>query len=105
MNTITAKNIRVEDGYRMIECDSIKLGKTVYEVKIQEFDKKDENLTPSVTWLRGPRGGEYVLSPESFEDTGRYRVISWATGAPLRVQGNEVRVTLLGDVIEEAPKR
>lgn len=102
MNSITSKNVRVEDGYRMIECEPIKLGNTTYAVTIQEFD--DERL-PATTWLRGPRGAEYTLVPETVENTGRYRVISWASGAPLRVKGNEVRVILLGNMIEvaEAP--
>ena len=102
MNTLTAtQNIRIEDGYRMIECAPVKLGKTTYEVTIQRYD---ENKYPDTIWLRGPRGAEYTLVPESIaNETGRYRVISFRSGAPLRSKGNEIRVTLLGNIIEETP--
>lgn len=88
------------DGYTLTEAGNIQLGKTTYRVQIQ----KNEGYDELITWLYGPRGAAYMLRPLSIlEDNGVYQVISWNSGAPLRVQGNEVRVVLLGNMIEVAP--
>ena len=102
MNTLTpSENVRIEDGYRIIECAPVKLGRSTYAVKIQRYDDPAHEDT---IWLTGARGAEYTLVPESVcNDTGRYRVISFASGAPLRSRGNEIRVTLIGDILEETP--
>lgn len=50
--------------------------------------------------LTGVRGATYFLRGFLGDDTGVRQVISWKSGQPLRIKGNEVRVIVLGDVIE-----
>lgn len=59
-------------------------------------------VTEHTTWLTGTRGGVYFLRSFLGEDNGLRQVISWKSGQPLRVRGNEVRVYALGDIIEVA---
>lgn len=57
------------------------------------------------TWLYGARGAVYFLRPFLGADAGLREVISWKSGAPLRDKAQRaVRVTLLGDVIEEVAR-
>lgn len=53
-------------------------------------------------FLTGPRGGVFFLRPFGGEQTGRYEVISWKSGAPLRDRCQRaIRVLWIGDVIEQ----
>lgn len=86
---------------------SIVLGTTTYavtEVQISGYvNMLGEIRPPHSTWhLTGPRGAVYFLRGFLRDDTGLRQVISWKSGQPLRVKGNEVRVIQLGDVIEKA---
>lgn len=100
--------IEQRDGYTLQQFAPITLGKTTYEVERQVstwVDSMDGKTKSSETiWLTGPRGASYFLraSIQSMTgtDSGMRQVVSWKSGQPLRVQGNEVRVTLLGDIIE-----
>lgn len=78
---------------------TVTLGRTTYSVTTQTFANGS-----SETELVGPRGAVYFLRPfaEKGGDTGRRQVISWKSGQPLRVRGNEVRVIHIGDTIEVA---
>lgn len=87
------------DGWTVTECPSVTLGKTTYRVEVQRMDNGSESVT-----LTGPRGGVYLLRPylERNGDTGLRQVISWNSGKPLTVRGNEVKVYHFGNVIEVA---
>jgi len=88
-------------GYTMTDAGTVTLGRTTYRVETQTMTE-----TGNVgTWLYGPRGAVYFLREYLGADDGLRQVISWKSGAPLRVRGNEVRVYLLGDVIEIAKSR
>lgn len=99
-STLTrAQSITQHDGYTLAEAGEIQLGKTTFRVQLQHLESNGE----TITWLYGPRGAAYTLEPLSmFDDSGVRRVISWKSGAPLRVRGNEVRVIVLGNLIEVA---
>ena len=68
-------------------------------------DRRGQVRSTVDTHLIGPNGAEYFLRGYLGEDTGARQVISFRSGAPLRIKGNEVRVTIFGDVIEEVPAR
>lgn len=96
-NVLSYSEVVQHDGYTLQEAGYIALGKSKFLVKIQI----NENSPEVVTWLHGARGGVYTLEPVSlFNANGVHQVISFKSGAPLRVQGNEVRVLLIGNVIE-----
>lgn len=96
-NFLELGEIVQHEGYTMQDAGTIKLGRTTYKVEIQKMDSDGEDIT----WLKGPRGAAYMLQPTSMlEPTGVCRVRSFSSGAPLRVQGNEVRVVMLGNAIE-----
>lgn len=78
---------------------TVTLGATTYTVEVQTFANGAHE-----TRLTGPRGAVYFLRPfiERGGDTGLRQVISYRSGAPLRVQGNEVRVYEIGAQIEVA---
>ena len=78
---------------------TVKLGRTTYTAHTQTFENGSSD-----TYLTGPRGATYLLRrfAEKGGDTGLRQVISLGSGAALRVQGNEVRVYHIGDVIEVA---
>lgn len=85
------------DGYTLQDAGIIKLGRTTYKVEIQKMDSDGEDIT----WLKGPRGAAYMLQPTSMlKPTGIYRIMSFSSGSYLRVQGNEVRVVMLGNALE-----
>lgn len=71
---------------------TVTLGTTTYTVE----------AGPDTTWLTGPKGAVYFLRGFLNTDDGLRQVISWKSGSPLRVKGNEVRVLHLGNVIEVA---
>ena len=87
---------------------TVTLGTTTYAVSEVLFSAYTDAITgdtrpPKSEWeLTGPRGAVYFLRAfiEKDGDTGLRQVISWKSGAPLRVRGNEVRVHVLGDIIE-----
>jgi hypothetical protein len=83
--------------YTLTDAGSIQLGQATYTVQIQRFHNGDE-----MVWLTGVRGGVYFLRKFSGKDDGHRQVISWKSGKPLTVRGNEVRVIAIGDVIEKA---
>lgn len=84
------------DGYTLQDAGKVKIGKTTYAIEIQEIDNCE-----TVVWLKGPRGGAYMLEPVNrIVDNGVRRLLSFNSGSFLRVQGNEVRVVMIGDIIE-----
>lgn len=54
------------------------------------------------TVLTGTRGAQYFLRKFLGEDKGLRQVISYKSGQPLRIAGNEIRVRHIGDIIEQA---
>ena len=89
-----------------VSAPDVTLGSTTYKVEVQTVRWLAEDGTEREgvqTWLHGPRGGTYFLRGFLGKDDGLRQVVSWKSGAPLRVKGNEVRVYLLGNVIEVAP--
>jgi hypothetical protein len=87
--------------YTRTELPAVTLGNTTYRAELQIRDGVHPGLNPMV-WLYGPRGAVYFLREYMGEDDGLRQVISWKSGAPLRVKGNEVRVFHLGNIIEIA---
>lgn len=85
--------------WQMIDAGTVQLGRTIYRAEVQQFANG-----ASDTYLHGPRGATYLLRRfiERKGDTGLRQVISLKSGAALRVQGNEVRVYQIGNVIEVA---
>ena len=86
---------------------TVTLGRTTYAVETFTHTwidhlRGDTEHTATHTFLTGPRGAQYELRGFLGADTGLRQIISCKSGQPLRVQGNEVRVYLLGDVIEVA---
>lgn len=77
---------------------TVMLAGSLFRIEVQTLESG--NVT---TWLYGPRGAAYFLRPylERKGDTGLRQVISWKSGAPLRKNGNEIRVHQIGDVLEE----
>lgn len=84
--------------------NTVTLGRTTYTV--QSFTHNwtengtDHEMTDTI--LTGPRGATYILRPFLGQDNGLRQVISFKSGQPLRVNGNEVRVHHIGDIIEVA---
>ena len=91
-----------------VERGTVTLGTTTYKVTEIQLSTYTDAITgdarpASSEWhLTGPRGAVYFLRGFLGTDTGVRQVISWKSGQPLRVRGNEVRVIQLGDVIEDA---
>lgn len=81
--------------YTMTAAAPVTLGRTTYSVEVQTFHNGS-----TMTWLTGPRGGVFFLRGYSDDSTGLAQVISWKSGKPLAVRGNEVEVVAIGDVIE-----
>lgn len=95
-NVLEYGEVTQHDGYTLQDAGTIKLGRTKYTVEIQNVDNCE-----STTWLKGPRGAAYILQPVNMlKDDGVRRIISFGSGAPLRVKGNEVRIVILGDIVE-----
>lgn len=88
------------EGYTRHDLEPVTLGKTTYAVHTLHIHSTGN----VVTNLVGPRGAIYFLRGfiEPKGDTGLRQVISFNSGNPLRVQGNEVRVYHFGDIIEVA---
>lgn len=86
------------EGYTRTDHEPVKLGKTTYAVHTLHIHETGS----TVTNLVGPRGAIYFLREFLGDDTGLRQVISFSSGNPLRVQGNEVRVYHLGNIIEVA---
>lgn len=84
--------------YTLTDAPAVTLGKTTYAVQIQTMTMTGR----TEVHLTGPRGAGYFLRGFLGKDDGLRQVISWKSGAPLRVRGNEVRVVAVGDVIEVA---
>lgn len=83
----------------------VTLGTTTYSVEVTTYTFSTDSgreVTTRRVWLTGPRGALYFLREFTGADDGLRQVISWKSGQPLRVRGNEVRVYHLGDVIEVA---
>ena len=100
-NSLSLGEITQHEGYTMQDAGTVKLGRTTFKVRIQQLDATDEFEGSTVTWLQGPRGGDYTLEPVShFNNTGIFRLLSFNSGSFLRVQGNELRVLMVGDLIE-----
>jgi len=96
-NILKFGEIVQHDGYTMQEAGTIQLGKSSFDVKLQAFPNGEVT-----TWLHGARGAEYILQPlSSIENSGKYRIMSFGSGAFLRRAGNEVRIFMFGNLIEE----
>jgi len=80
----------------------VKLGSSVFEVRRFTFEHPGSEPRFE-THLIGKRGTTYLLRPylEKKGDSGLRQVISLNTGAPLRQNGNEVRVIEIAGVIEK----
>lgn len=91
-------NTNTTPGYTMRDAGEVTIAGRRMRVEVQAYDNGR-----TTTWLHGPRGAVYVLREFLGADTGVRQVISWKSGAPLRHSRSqrEVRVLLLGDVIEE----
>lgn len=97
------------------EAGTVKLGTTTYTVIELTFSEYVDAIggatrpAHSELHLVGPRGARYLLRGFIYRrgavDTGIRQVISLKSGAPLRVRGNEVRVVVIGDVVEQAATR
>jgi hypothetical protein len=97
--TSTAEAGAAEDpGWTMTGLGEVTLGRSKFRVERQDYTDRSSHTT----WLHGERGAVYFLRPyaERGGDTGLRQVISWKSGAPLRQQGNEVRVVEFGTHIE-----
>lgn len=86
---------------------AVTLGRTTYSVEEWTHSWVDalrgnKECESTTTVLTGPRGAQYHLRAFAGPDTGLRQVVSFKSGAPLRVAGNEVRVYQLGDIIEVA---
>lgn len=84
--------------YTLTDAGEITLGRSTFRVEIQDYAETGGRTV----WLYGARGAVYFLRGFLGADDGMRQVISWKSGAPLRQRGNEVRVVMLGDVIEVA---
>jgi hypothetical protein len=90
---------------------AVTLGKTTFDVVELLFSAyvdaiSGETRPASSEWhLIGARGARYLLRPYLLRagqnDNGVRQVISLGSGAPLRQGGNEVRVVVVGDIIEK----
>lgn len=83
--------------YVVTDEGTVTLGATTYRVEVQRYANGSATV-----WLYGPRGAVYFLRGFLGKDDGLRQVISWRSGQPLRVRGNEVRVIHVGNVIEVA---
>lgn len=85
--------------YTSVDRGTVTLGTTTYRVEETLY----HSTGGSMVWLHGPRGAVYFLRGfiNRKGDDGVRQVISWKSGAPLRVRGNEVRVVVIGDVVEK----
>lgn len=92
-----AYNIDTDWDYTTVDAAPVTLGNTTYQVRVQRFNNGNEEVH-----LTGPRGAEYFLRGYMGEDTGKRQVISWKSGQPLRVKGNEVKVIYIAGIIEVA---
>lgn len=103
MTSITATSPSVQT----VERGTIALGAQTFQVAELLFSAYVDSITgeerpASAQWqLTGARGGVYFLRGFLGTDTGVRQVISWKSGQPLRVKGNEVRVVVMGDMIEK----
>lgn len=96
---------------RTVARGTVTLGKSTYDVVELLFSEYVDALSgdtrpaSSEHYLIGARGARYLLRPYLLRpgqtDNGVRQVISMGSGAPLRQQGNEVRVIVVGDMIEK----
>lgn len=99
--TQTAPTVTTRDA------GTVTLGATTYTVSELLFSAYHDAVrnvdVPAASnyHLTGPRGAVYFLRGYLGPDTGVRQVISWKSGNPLRVRGNEVRVVVIGDHIEK----
>jgi hypothetical protein len=84
--------------YTTTDAGTVQLGQTTYKVEIQ----RSIGGGLIMVWLTGPRGGVFFLRSYSGKDDGLRQVISWKSGKPLTVRGNEIRVVHIGSIIEQA---
>jgi len=91
-----------EEGYRLWEAGVVQLGDKRFRAQIQELFPKGDFPGSTITWLIGARGAKYTLEPLSLtEPNGVYRIMSFTSGTFMRLKnGNELRVVLLGNVLE-----
>lgn len=101
-NTLKFGEIVQHDGYTIQEAGTVEIAGTSYQVRLQENAAKGDFKGSLITWLVGPRGAEYTLEPLSLiESTGKFRIQSFSSGAFLRRGGNEVKVFMFGNLLEE----
>jgi hypothetical protein len=80
--------------YTLTDQAPITLKGRTFTVQTQEY--ADGHCT---VWLTGTNGGVFFLREYLGRPTNVRQVISWKSGQALRIRGNEVRVTLVDDVI------
>jgi hypothetical protein len=89
--------------YTMTELAPVTLGSSAFRVESQTMHATGNVMIH----LHGSRGAVYFLREVWVRRNGKrvhegeFQVISWKSGKELRQRGNEVRVTMIGDVIEE----
>jgi hypothetical protein len=96
--TVGATETASGQGYTLTDLGEVTLGRSTFRVERQDYTDSARHMT----WLHGSRGAVYFLRGymERGGDTGLRQVISWKSGAPLRQQGNEIRVLEFGTHIE-----
>ncbi|MDO5663418.1 MAG: hypothetical protein Q4G40_12035 [Brachybacterium sp.] len=93
MNTITPTTTTQHDGYTITAMGTVQIGRTSYSVQIMHV----AGYAPDYQ-LVGPRGALYTLVETN--RPGVYDVIGIMSG-PMRRKGNQVRLALIGDLIEQ----
>ena len=84
-------------GWTTRDAGTVTLSGRDFTVEVQTFD---DPIHSTQVRLTGVRGGVFFLRGYLGPDSGKRQVISCKSGQPLRVKGAEVRIILLGDVIE-----
>jgi len=99
MDTTGQTDTAAGTDYTLTDAGTVTLRGTEYRVEVQSYT----TTGGETVWLHGPRDAVYFLRAyqERGGDTGLRQVISWKSGAELRRQGNEVRVTYVAGVLEE----
>ena len=98
MQAITTGTTTQHDGYSITEMGTVKLGRSTYKVQAHNSISVISGEMKSELQLTGPRGALYTL--QETRRPGVYAPINLMSG-PMKRHGNQVFVTVLGDLIEE----
>ena len=77
----------------------VTIGGRQFTVETSTWGAAGRTLTNTV--LTGPKGAKFFLRPVPGADTGDRQVVSYKSGQPLRINGTEVRVIQIGDILEQ----